>query len=180
MTSTSLALSIPFVGIMLLAAASDLSTRRIPNALTVAGMVAAPVLWGILAGPAVALASIVGGALAFLVGLTLFALGAVGGGDAKLLVVTGAFVGPARLVNALLLIGIAGGVLAFALALGRGRLLQTLARAWQLSLHLTTLGRAGAARHVEAPEALTIPYGLAIAAGSLVTWFALAPTPFVP
>jgi prepilin peptidase CpaA len=171
MTSTSLAISIPFVLIMVLAAASDLRTRRIPNALTVAGMAAAPVLWGLLDGPVVALASIVGGGLALVVGMTLFALGALGGGDAKLLVVTGAFLGPARLVSALLVIGITGGVLALAVAVGRGRLLGTLARVWHLSLHLTTLGRKGAPHRIESPGSLTIPYGVAIAVGSLMTWF---------
>ena len=173
MTTNSLTISLPFVLIMVLAGVTDLRTRRIPNVLTVAGMVAAPVLWALLAGPVVALASVVGGAIALVVGMTLFALGALGGGDAKLLVVTGAFLGPARLVSALLVIGITGGVLALAVALRRGHLLRTLARAWHLSLHLTTLGRKGTPHDLESPGALTIPYGVAIAAGSLATWFAL-------
>jgi Flp pilus assembly protein protease CpaA len=44
MTSTSLTIGLPFAVLMLLAAASDLLTRRIPNVLTVAGVAAAPVL----------------------------------------------------------------------------------------------------------------------------------------
>jgi prepilin peptidase CpaA len=172
MISTSFALSIPFVLIMALAAASDLRTRRIPNWLTAAGMLAAPLLWGLFAGPTAALASLVGGLLALMVGMILFALGALGGGDAKLLVVTGAFLGPARLLSALLVIGITGGVLALGVAAARGSVMSTVVSAWNTSTYLVTLGRRGVRRSVTSPGALTIPYGIAIAAGSLMTWFA--------
>jgi hypothetical protein len=36
------------------------------------------------------------------------------------------------------------------------------------------MGRRGAPHAVESPGALTIPYGVAIAAGSLATWFVFA------
>ena len=175
MTSTSFVIGIPFALIMLLSAASDLRTRRIPNVLTVAGAVAAPVLWGLLEGPTSALASLLGGSFGLAVGVLLFALGALGGGDAKLLVVTGAFLGPARLVSALIAMGIAGGVLALVVALWRGQLLATLARTCRLAWSLLTLGRRGAALNVESPGAITIPYGVAIAVGGLMTWFVLSP-----
>jgi prepilin peptidase CpaA len=174
MTSTSLAIGLPFAALMLLAAASDLRSRRIPNALTVAGIAAAPVLWAVVAGPSSAAASLVGAILAFVVGAGLFAAGVLGGGDAKLLTVAGAFLGPARLLPALLAIGVVGGILALVVAFWRGQLFGTLARAWQLSLHIGTLGRRGASYKVGAADALTVPYAVAIAAGSLATWFALS------
>jgi hypothetical protein len=34
-----------------------------------------------------------------------------------------------------------------------------------------TLGRAGPVRKLESPNALTIPYGVPIAAGTLIWWF---------
>ena len=174
MTSTSLAIGLPFAVLMLLAAASDLLTRRIPNVLTVAGIVAAPVLWGVVAGPSVALASLVGAALAFVVGAALFGAGVLGGGDAKLLMVAGAFLGPARLLPALLAIGISGGMLALAFAFWRGRLVSTLARVWNLTLHIGTRGRRGASYELGSADALTVPYAVAIAGGSLATWFAFS------
>jgi prepilin peptidase CpaA len=174
MTSTSLTIGLPFAVLMLLAAASDLLTRRIPNVLTVAGVAAAPVLWGVVAGPSMALTSLVGAALAFVVGAALFAGGVLGGGDAKLLMVAGAFLGPTRLVPALLAIGIVGGILALAVAVGRGQLFQMLGRAWHLSLHIGTLGRRGTSYTVGSADALTVPYAVAIATGSLATWFALS------
>lgn len=173
MTSTSLLIGIPFAAIMVTAAASDLRTRRIPNVLTVAGAAAAPVLWGILEGPGVALVSILGGGLALVVGMLLFAVGALGGGDAKLLVVLGLFLGPVRLVTALVVTGIAGALMALAVALGRGQLVATLARTWHLTWSVLTLGRRGAPRTIETAGALTIPYGVVIAMGGLITWFVL-------
>ena len=174
MTSTSLAIGLPLAALMLLAAVSDLLTRRIPNVLTVVGMVAAPVIWAVVGGPSMALASLVGAALAFVVGAALFAAGALGGGDAKLLTVAGAFLGPARLVPALLAIGIAGGILALVVALWRGQIFGTLVRVWHLSLHIGTLGRRGASHALGSADAITVPYAVAIAAGSLATWFALS------
>jgi prepilin peptidase CpaA len=174
MTSTALAIGLPFAALMLLAAASDLLTRRIPNVLTVAGVAAAPVLWAVVAGPSIALASLVGAVLAFVVGAALFAAGVLGGGDAKLLMVAGAFLGPARLVPALLAIGIVGGILALVFALWSGRLFWTLERVWHLSLHIVTLGRRGASYTVGSADALTVPYAVAIAAGSLATWLAFS------
>ena len=120
-------------------------------------------------------ASIGGAALGLVVGVPLFALGAVGGGDAKLLVATGAFLGPARLVSAIIVMGIAGSVLALLVAVGRGRLLSTLVGTWHLTLRLVTLGRKGTARSIESPDALTIPYGVVIAVGGLMSWFVLTP-----
>jgi prepilin peptidase CpaA len=172
MTSTSLTIGLPFAVLMSLAAASDMRTRRIPNTLTVAGISAAPVLWAIVVGPSMALASLIGAALAFVVGAALFAGGVLGGGDAKLLMVTGAFLGPTRLVPALLVIGIAGAILALAFSFWRGQLFWTLARAWRLALHIGTLGRRGTSYEIGSADAFTVPYGVAIAVGSLLTWFA--------
>jgi len=172
MTSTSLIISVPFAVIMVLAAATDISSRRIPNVLTVVGMVVGPVVWGLLEGPGAGVASVMGGAFALLVGMGLFMVGAVGGGDAKLLAVTGAFLGPARLVNALLVIGITGAVLAIAVAFARGRLFWTIGATWRFAIGLVTQRGTGRVRGIGSPGAITVPYGVAIAAGSLLTWWA--------
>lgn len=173
-TSTSLVIGIAFAGSMLLAAGWDLRTRTIPNGLTISGALAAPLLWGILGGLEPALGSLLGGGAGLALGMTLFALGAIGGGDAKLLMVLGAFVGSARLVTALIAIGVFGGLLALAVAIVTGRLLPVLARTWSLGLYLVTLGRMGTRQTIDGPEAQKVPYGVVIAAGGLFTWF-LAP-----
>lgn len=171
MSDTPLSIGVALALVMLMAAGSDLRSRRIPNALTLAGVLAAPVLWWLADGFAAAAGSVAGAGLAFVVGILLFATKGVGGGDAKLLVVTGAFFGPSRLGVALLAIGIVGGVLALLVALARGRLAAAISGAWNLSVHLTTLGHKGTARGVTSPGAWTIPYGVAIAVGSLMAWY---------
>ena len=65
------------------------------------------------------------------------------------------FIGLVSVALTLIAIGIAGGVLALALALGRGQLFATLARTWQLALRLVTLGGKGANRNIESGGALT-------------------------
>ena len=122
-----------------------------------------------------ALLAAAGAVVALVAGAPFFALGALGGGDVKLLVVTGAFLGPSRLLVAFLVIGILGGLLALLFALAQGRLQSVLFSTWSLTLNLATLGRRGAPRTVASTGALTIPYGVAIAVGSLLTWYVYAP-----
>ena len=74
-----------FLVLLLIAAGSDLRHLRIPNWIVVAILVLYPLhAWP--AGPSIAWAAAVGGAaLVFVVGALLFATGAMGGGDVKLL-----------------------------------------------------------------------------------------------
>lgn len=162
-----------FTGLLLLASFMDIRERRIPNVLTVTGMIAGPVLWGFLGGTGMAIDALLGAGFALTGGMALFALGALGGGDAKLLAVVGAFLGPARLLVACLVIAFLGGLLALAVAIGTRRLGSTLMGAWMLGLHLVTFGRRGSRMSIDSPGSLTLPYGAVIAAGAMVTWFFL-------
>jgi Flp pilus assembly protein protease CpaA len=84
----------PLIGFLLLAAFIDARQRRIPNWLT-GGMILGGLLRGAIiggwAGTGHAAAGVFGGAAAPLV---LFMLGALGGGDVKLLAGIGAWLGP--------------------------------------------------------------------------------------
>lgn len=134
------------------AAASDTMRLRIPNRLTVyllAGFglsvaVAQPGWMHLATHAAVGLAILCGG-------LILFARGWMGGGDVKLLAVTGLWLGPAATPALLLLTALAGGVLTLMLlacrALGAGRLAG---------------GRIAALRD----PMDRVPYGIAIAAAA--------------
>ena len=173
MSSNPVIIGTALAVLLILAAVSDIRERRIPNALTVTGMLAGPVLWGLLGGPGAALQAVMGAGLALLAGMVLFALGALGGGDAKLLAVVGAFFGPMRLLVAGFVIAVLGGVVALAVAVGRRRLQTTLIGAWMLGLHMVTLGRRGARWTIDSEGSLTIPYGAVIAAGAIFTWFVL-------
>lgn len=159
-----------FIALLVLAAGTDLRTGRIPNKLTGAGLAAALVLLA-PSGPAAVLGGVAGAALAFAVSFPLFAVRGLGGGDVKLLTVAGAFLGIGRVVPALLITAVAGGVLALAEGGRRGVLLPVLFRSSQLVGHWASGGRTGERPTLESPGAVTIPYGVAIAAGALAAWF---------
>ncbi|PYR43218.1 MAG: hypothetical protein DMF93_03725 [Acidobacteria bacterium] len=148
----------------LAAAAIDLRTRRVPNALTIslaaAGLAVAATgigrvsLAGSLAGLAIGVALMLPGHL----------FGATGAGDVKLFGASGALLGPAAIVAAFIYTAIAGGALAIVVALGRGRLRRTLGG----TARLVATGAANAAEIEAATENNRFPYAPAIAVGAIV------------
>ena len=165
--------SVKFLALLAMLATAvftDIRERRIPNELTVVG-----------AAVAIALSCVqvmglpVSNLLGMIVGLALaipfFALGALGAGDAKLLSAVGAFVGVGALLPVLLYSAIAGGVIAVAVAVRRGVILPVLLQTRGVLLYAVSMGRLGARQTIEDPNATTIPYGVAIAAGTVMAWF---------
>jgi hypothetical protein len=87
--------------------------------------------------------------------------------------VVGAFLGPREFGTALVLTVLAGGLLALHVTIKLGRLGETLRNMGALILYLITFGGRGRRSTLGMPEVVTIPYGLAIAAGSIVAWFGI-------
>jgi prepilin peptidase CpaA len=160
------------IGLLAVAAVSDVRTGRIPNWLVFGGALYAlaynalypvyPRDIGIL----FALGGLSVGLVAFLPGYLLRVLGA---GDVKLMAMVGSFVGTWAAVEAVLASLITGGVLAIALSLYSGRLTLMLRNA-------VALFRGTVLTFATAPGGLTIeggrsagrmPYGLAIALGTI-------------
>jgi prepilin peptidase CpaA len=98
---------------------------------------------------------LVGGVVGLVVGFTLFALGFVGGGDAKLFACTALWLGLSDLLAYALVASVLGGALTlFLVAARRVPLPKFLAReSWLVRLHDAKAG---------------IPYGVALAAGALL------------
>lgn len=164
------AASAGLVALMSAAAVTDIKSRRIPNVLTMSGLVAGLGI-RLVAGTDAAVAGLVGVLLAFVLVLPLLVLGAVGGGDAKLLMALGAFTGARDLLGALLVIASVGGIVAVIDAGRKGVLLPVLYNTGSILKHWATFGRRGANRSLTTVGALAIPYGVAIAIGGLTWWF---------
>lgn len=163
--------TVSFVAVACLAAAWDIRYRRIPNAVTVTGLVLALVLRAVPGGETLA-GGLLGAAIGLTLGIAFFALGAIGAGDAKLIAAFGAFLGPMPFLQALALGVVLGGVFALADAAVRG-LLPLLV---QRSLQTVRSGLRGelAANGAESGREsgrLRIPYGVPLALGAVIWEF---------
>jgi len=161
------ATDVTLIAFVCTAAWMDWATSRIPNWLTVMGLAAALLLRA-LAGSVVH--GLEGCAVAFGVALILYALGAVGGGDVKLLVGVGAFLGLSEVAGGLAAIAVAGAGFALVTVIRRGLLPLLLINTFDLLKSWRSLARAGS-RTLGSPGALTVPYGVPIAMGTLFWWF---------
>jgi len=160
-----------FPGLLVVAAVGDLLTYRIPNWISLA-LVCLFVIAALVAGlDWMVIAIHVGMALALLtVGMGLFALKLLGGGDAKIFAAIGLWLGFAALPPYLVWVTLSGGLLAASVLLFRKLSMSKSfsAPAWLARLHNKEEG---------------IPYGIAIAAGALLAlpdsiWFEYVTTVF--
>jgi len=158
------------VAIAMMACATDLRSRRIPNVLTFGGALAALVFHTASTGSAGLLTSFAGWGLAVVFFLLPFALGGLGGGDVKLLAALGAWLGPALTIWMAVYTGMAGGVLALVVALSRGYLGQALANIQLLLTHRSMAGiRAVNAASVADSRGPGLAYAPPILVGTVVT-----------
>jgi len=148
------------------AAVNDLASRRIPNLLLLSGLVAALVLHAISPDPGSALLSSAGGAATGLViFLPFYLVRGMAAGDVKMMATIGAFTGPEEALNIAVLAWCAGGVMAVVLIIWRGRLRQALTNIW--GILRPALLRLPAVPHTMRETSGSIPYGVAIAAGTI-------------
>jgi prepilin peptidase CpaA len=101
---------------------TDLTTRRIPNAITVSAMGTGLALAAFTHGLGGCAASAAGLLLAIALLIVPFALGGIGGGDVKMMAAVGALVGPRALLASLLAGMILGGLVAVGVLWRRGLL----------------------------------------------------------
>lgn len=148
-------LFLTFPAAMAFAGAMDLFTMTIPNRISI-GLIAAFAVAAVIAplGWSDIASHLGAGFLMLVLGIGMFSLGWLGGGDAKLLAAAALWFGFDGLVQYLVLVSVAGGALVLAILLYR-RITPPhwLARqAWAMRLHAQAGG---------------IPYGIALAAGGL-------------
>ena len=150
------------------AAAIDVEQRRIPNWLTYPGIIMGILLRGLLLGWEGAASALAGCVLAGGIFVLFYVVRAMGAGDVKLVAAIGSWLGPRDAVVMLLATAICGGVLAIGYAMYRQRVRATFANVGAaLQFHVAAGLQAHPELNLDNPVALRMPYGLAIAAGTL-------------
>lgn len=161
----------PFLDALLLllvaaAAINDLASRRIPNLLLLSGFVGALCLHALSPDPGKALLACFGGAAAgLLIFLPFYIARGMAAGDVKMMATVGAFTGPLAALHIAVLAWCAGGVMALAIIIFRGRFRLALASFWSLVRQLAL--RLPVTQAQAQPRAGSMPYGVAIAAGTI-------------
>ncbi|QSH40972.1 prepilin peptidase [Lentisphaerota bacterium ZTH] len=153
--------------LFIIAGYTEVKKRRIPNNLTYAALIVGIAGSFIISGIPGLKMSLTGAGIAALVMLPFCLLGALGGGDLKLMAAVGAIVGYPLILWVLYYSCMAGGAMAVVYMLWSGKFLTTLSRAFSIMLGK----RENAVQKQGLKKEIIIPFGLAIAAGTLWTLF---------
>jgi prepilin peptidase CpaA len=158
------------VALLMLAAASDVTCRRIPNLFVLLGLCAGFLGHYLLSG-SVAVAGF--GTLAgFGLFLPFYALGGMAAGDVKLMAVVGSILGPLGVTWAVALSLIAGSAMGILILLWHGQLFSFMQRYWAM---------ASLRAYVPAPQGdasqRRFPFALAILLGTVASIFWLPSSP---
>jgi prepilin peptidase CpaA len=162
----------PTLAVLAIATFTDLRSRRIPNWLVLPFLFAGVIVSGWLHGWHGIGQSLSGVALgALLLGVFCW-MGGMGMGDVKLCAAIGAWIGPAQLVTALVITGIAGGIMAVCWAVRGGFLGDLFKGTGELIFGLKDRGlRPHPQLVLNNPLTHKMPYAPAIAIGTLVSFF---------
>ena len=146
----------------------DVRYRRIPNPFVLATFISGLAMNAILGGLHGVVGSIAGCALGFVVMFMLHVFGAMGAGDVKLFAAIGAVTGAHLVLPTFLIVILTGGVLAVISIIRTGALISTLHRVLQIFAGLLP-GWEMPRFAVPADRRHTIPYGVAITIGSIIS-----------
>jgi len=141
----------------------DWRYRRIPNWLTLSGLITGIGVNTAVAGWSGAKASLLGAGLGLLVLFPFVVLRALGGGDWKLVGALGAFLGPGRLIDVLIAAMIVAGVMAIILVIAKRRGRETLRNMGHLLRALVHLQKPGEEVSLDNPKSAKVPFGVAVA-----------------
>ena len=163
----------PTVAVLAVATLTDLRSRRIPNWLVLPFLVTGIAVSAWLNGWHGVAQSLAGIGLGILVFGTLHLMGGMGMGDVKLCAAVGAWIGPSQLMLALVVTGLAGGVMALGWAICGGFLGDLFKGSGDLILGWKQRGlRPHPELALANPRARKMPYAPAIAVGTLLSFFA--------
>ncbi len=163
---------IVLVAIAVAAGGYDFVRRRIPNWITLPGLLAGLVLNAVRDQWSGLEFALLGTGVALAVYIPLYLLRAMGAGDVKLMAAIGAVVGPVNWIFIFLAAAVIGGAIAGVMVLKRHRFHDTMLNLWLLLGDFVQL-RAPYRTHpqldVRGPDSMRLPHGVAIASGALIT-----------
>ena len=149
---------------------TDWRWRRIPNWLTVPGLVLGVAANAATDGWAGAKTALLGAGLGLALLLPLVMVRSLGAGDWKLTGALGAFLGPQRLIAVLMCTILVAGLMALVLIVAKKRVRKTARNIWHLLVTLVRFHMPARDVSLDNPESLKVPFGVAMA----VTVIALA------
>ena len=141
----------------------DWRSRRIPNWLTVPGLLIGVTANAMLGGLAGLKNSLLGAGLGLLLLLPFVLVRSLGPGDWKLAGALGSIVGPAVLVDLLMGSIFVAGVMALALVIYKRRFKQTMRNIGRMLAAMVNFRMPGAEVSLDNPQSLKVPYGVALA-----------------
>jgi prepilin peptidase CpaA len=172
MSTYGILMAAPALVLLVWAAVEDLRSRRIPNWLTFSlalSGIAQSLVFGAISTPG---ASLFGFLLGFGLTFVLFVLGALGGGDVKLLAGVGAWFGPQAAVATFAIAAIIGAIMVLTQALAQGRTKVLFRNTAVLAVNLAHVNDVGldhakatgqSCRSVERPLPYAVPVLIAMA-----------------
>ena len=154
---------IPAVLTAIGAGAMDWRYRRIPNWLTISGLLAGIGVNMALSGWAGARTSLLGAALGLGLLLPFVLVRGLGAGDWKLAGALGACIGPGALITVLMGTILVAGAMALVVVIWKRRLGQTLHNIARLLAALFSLRMPGLEVSLDSPQSTKVPFGVAMA-----------------
>jgi prepilin peptidase CpaA len=146
----------------------DVCYRRIPNPFVLATLIAGLLINASFGGINGAVSSLSGCLIGFTLMFVLHVFGAMGAGDVKLFAAIGALTGANLIIPTFLIVTLTGGVLGVVSMIRAGQLKFTMMRVFQILVGLLP-GFQLPRFPVPVDRSYTIPYGVAITLGSLIS-----------
>ncbi|MBX3277156.1 MAG: prepilin peptidase [Acidobacteria bacterium] len=146
----------------------DVRYRRIPNWAVLGALLSGLVIQTSQGGLKGLILAVAGCAFAFALMFVIYLFGGMGAGDVKLFAAIGALIGAGLVLPTFVAVVTTGGVLALGMTLWKGTARETIRRVWGMFARWLPGGLV--LRGMEKPAVRqTVPYGVAITLGSLVS-----------
>jgi len=156
------------IALALAAGYTDWRSRRIPNWLTLPGLILGIAANAAVGGWSGLKTSLLGAGLGLLLLLPFVMIRSLGAGDWKLAGALGAIVGKEVLVDLLVVSVFVAGIMALGLVIYKRRFRQTLRNMGRLLASMGTFHMPGPEVSLDNPQSLKIPYGVALALTTLL------------